>query len=192
MKRGKSVAQKLNISNRTLYTIISAFIIITAAFVVYAASPTSRQNPGHGYESVYLGPVYITNDTGYVGIGTTTPKAKLNVLGNLNTTGNVYALAFFYSSDRILKTNIQVLKGALENVLDLEGVSFNWKATGESSIGLIAQDVEKFYPEAVATDANGIKSVDYAKLVPVLIEAIKEQQSQIDTLKKEVAEMKSR
>ncbi|HOW37108.1 MAG TPA: tail fiber domain-containing protein [Candidatus Pacearchaeota archaeon] len=184
MKRGKSVTQKLNISNRTLYTIISVFIIIAAAFVVYAAAPKGV-NPGHDYTSVYLGPITITGDAGKVGIGVASPAEKLDVSGNIRAT------AFFYSSDRTLKTNILALKGALEKVLKLQGVSFDWKATGEPSIGLIAQDVEKVYPEAVATDANGIKSIDYSKLVAVLIEAVKEQQAQIDALEKEVAELKA-
>lgn len=184
MKRGKSVAQKLNISNRTLYTIISVFIIIAAAFIVYAASPTITPNPGHNYNNTYLGPIHIT-DAFKVGIGTTNPAEKLDVNGSIRAT------AFLYSSDRILKTNIRVLEGALDKVLQLQGVSFDWKATGEPSIGLVAQDVEKVYPEAVSTDAQGIKSVDYAKLVAVLIEAVKEQQAQIDALEKEVAELKA-
>lgn len=179
-------------SNRTLYTLISAFIIITAAFVVYAASPTSKPNPGHDYNSVYLGPVHITADAGNVGIGTTTPAQKLQVMGNITASQNVFATAFFYSSDRILKTNIRVLEGALDKVLQLQGVSFDWKATGEPSIGLIAQDVEKVYPEAVSTDAEGIKSIDYSKLVAVLIEAVKEQQAEIDVLEQEVAELKAK
>lgn len=186
MKRGKDMSKKFSISNRALYTLISAFIIIAAAFVVYAASPTSKPNPGHDYNTVYLGPVHITNDTGFVGIGATSPTQKLHV------NGSILATAFLYSSDRILKTNIRVLEGALDKVLQLQGVSFDWKATGEPSIGLIAQDVEKVYPEAVSTDTQGIKSVDYAKLVAVLIEAVKDQQAQIDALEKEVAELKAK
>ncbi len=185
MKRGKGM------SNRTLYTLISAFIIITAAFVVYAAAPKTV-NPGHTYDQVYLGPINITGDAGNVGIGTGVPTQRLHVFGNITASQNVFATAFFYSSDRILKTNIRVLEGALDKVLQLQGVSFDWKETGEPSIGLIAQDVEKVYPEAVSTSAEGIKSIDYSKLVAVLIEAVKEQQVQIDALEQEVAELKAK
>ena len=58
-------------------------------------------------------------------------------------------------------------------------------------IGVIAQDIEKYYPELVKTDANGYKSVDYSKLSVVLLEAIKEQQKLIDDLKNSNSVLKS-
>lgn len=61
----------------------------------------------------------------------------------------------------------------------------------DRQIGVIAQDVEKLYPEVVFTDKEGYKSVDYAKLTPVLIEAIKEQQNLIEALKQESAQLKA-
>ena len=113
---------------------------------------------------------------GNVGIGTTSPTQKLEVAGNVKATG------FLYSSDRELKTNIMQLENSLEKLKQLEGVSFNWKENGEEDIGLIAQDVEKVFPELVS-GTNGNKAVEYGNLVAVLIEAIKEQQKQIDELK---------
>ena len=64
---------------------------------------------------------------------------------------------------------------------NLRGVSYDWKETGEHEIGLIAEEVGAVIPEAVAYEANGqdAKGVDYSQLVPVLIEAIKEQQANI-------------
>jgi len=104
----------------------------------------------------------------------------------------VGANAFFYSSDRSLKTNITPLVGSLNKILHLQGVSFDWKGDGGESIGVIAQDVEKVYPELVNTDKKtGLKSVEYGNLVAPLIEAIKEQQKQIDELKAEVQSLKS-
>ena len=77
--------------------------------------------------------------------------------------------------------------------MSLRGVNFDWISTGKASIGLIAQEVEKILPEVVlnteecevgtAIIIDTIKSVDYSKIVSVLIEAIKEQQSQIEELK---------
>ena len=105
------------------------------------------------------------------------------VSGDNPSFGTVTASSFVYSSDKSLKTSIQQIPNALEKLKQLNGVSFNWKSSGEKSIGLIAQDVEKVYPEIVSTGENGLKAVDYAKLVAVLIEAVKEQQKQIDELK---------
>ena len=62
---------------------------------------------------------------------------------------------------------------------------------GYRQIGLIAQEVEKIYPELVLTDVDGYKSVDYSKLTPILVEAIKELKAENDKLKEDNASMKS-
>ena len=122
---------------------------------------------------------------GNVGIGTTTPTEKLEVAGN------VKAVGFFYSSDRSLKSEILPLTGSLDRVRRLQGMSFRWTDGDRRDIGLIAQDVEKVYPELVTTDrSSGLKSVEYGNLVAVLIEAVKEQQAQIQGLKVEMDRLK--
>jgi hypothetical protein len=85
-----------------------------------------------------------------------------------------------YSSKR-WKTNIQVIKDALEKVKRLEGVTYDWKANGKHDIGLIAEEVGKVIPEIVSYEANGQDAVglDYSRLVALLIEAIKEQEATI-------------
>ncbi|MCR4306484.1 MAG: tail fiber domain-containing protein, partial [Candidatus Yonathbacteria bacterium] len=97
-------------------------------------------------------------------------------------------------SDGRLKENITALTGALPKLEQINGVYFNKK--GELNhgreVGVIAQDVEKVLPEAVSEGEDGYKRVDYTKLVPLLIEAVKEQQAQIETLKQEVETLKSR
>jgi trimeric autotransporter adhesin len=96
-----------------------------------------------------------------------------------------------YASDASLKKDIGIIPDALSKVLDLKGVSFKWKDTGRADLGLIAQDVEKVFPQIVATDkSTGLKSVEYANIVAPLIEAMKEQQQQIDELKKEIEILK--
>ena len=90
---------------------------------------------------------------------------------------------FTNSSDERLKTNIVGITNAIEKVQKLNGVEFDWIDNGSHSIGVIAQDVEKVLPELVAEREDGMKGVDYGKLVAVLIEAIKEQQVQITDLK---------
>lgn len=130
-------------------------------------------------------------NNGNTGIGTISPGYKLQV-GNSGDGTSVGANAYYYISDKALKTNVSPLTGSLANVLKLQGVSFNWKSNGEPSIGVIAQDIEKVYPELVNTDkTTGYKSVEYGNLVAPLIEAVKEQQRQIDTLKAEVEALKA-
>jgi len=101
-------------------------------------------------------------------------------------------------SDINLKTNIRPFENPLEKITQINGVYYEWKpefyeSLGVSSgkqIGVIAQDVEKVLPELVHEGPDGYKSVDYSKLTAVLIEAIKEQQKQIEELQKEVELLK--
>jgi len=126
-------------------------------------------------------------ENGNVGIGTTNPGERLEV------NGNVKASAFWYSSDINLKQNIQNIPNALQKIQQLNGVYFQWKESGKDGVGVIAQDIEKVFPELVATDPNtGLKSVSYGNLVAPLIEAIKEQQKQIDELKAEIEVLKGK
>ena len=111
-----------------------------------------------------------------VGIGVPSPSVKLDV------GGDVRANAFFYSSDARLKTNVHRIENAYDKLVRLNGVSYNRIDTGRREYGLIAQEVEDVLPEVVLTDHNGYKSVDYSKIVPLLIEALKEQQQKIERL----------
>ena len=96
--------------------------------------------------------------------------------------GNFTAIAAGSPSDRRWKKNIEPLGSCLEKVSDLQGVSYEWDMeahpdsgfTPGRQIGLVAQDVEKVVPELVSEDKDGYKSVSYAKLTAVLVEAVKE------------------
>ncbi len=104
---------------------------------------------------------------------------------------NVYADAFEVRSDKNLKKNINYIENALSKVINLDGVIFEWKNNeGDEHMGLIAQDVEHIIPEVVGMDNQGYKTIAYEELIPVLIEAIKEQQNQIEELKQENKELK--
>jgi hypothetical protein len=98
----------------------------------------------------------------------------VGVLGAMNVGGDVVAYA---SSDERLKDNIHAIPNALEKVKKLSGVTFEWNNLSDktgSDIGVIAQEVEKVLPEIVVTREDGYKAVRYEKLIPLLIEAIKE------------------
>lgn len=93
-------------------------------------------------------------------------------------------------SDKRYKDDIKNLEAALGDVVQLQGVTYKWKKdeypdknfTTGKQIGLIAQDVENIIPELVETNSEGYKSIDYSKISVLLIEAIKEQQKQIENL----------
>jgi hypothetical protein len=119
--------------------------------------------------------------TGKVGIGTTNATSKLHVIGDVRVSGDIAAANFNSTSDISLKGNIKIIEDPIEKVLQLNGVTFNWKENQKPSIGVIAQELEKVLPELVTQ--GDIKSVNYNGLIGLLIEAIKEQQKQIDELK---------
>ena len=99
---------------------------------------------------------------------------------------------FNNTSDERLKENIKPIDNALADICQLEGVSFDWKDSGASGQGFIAQQVEPIIPEVVNTDADtSMKSINYVGLIGHLVEAIKTQQTQIDDLKDEIQSMKS-
>jgi len=121
----------------------------------------------------------ITNGTGNVGVGLTTPSEKLEV------NGNVKAAAYLYTSDRRLKTDIETIDHAVEKILSLRGVEFNWKNSGKHELGLIAQEVEEIEPNLVVTSSvDGMKSVKYGNVVALLIEAMKVEHQSIEENKK--------
>ena len=104
----------------------------------------------------------------------------------------------FSSSDKRFKENLIPIKGSLDKLTSISGYEFDWipndkhHAYGDRhDVGVIAQEVEKVLPEVVQTRDSGFKAVKYEKMIPLLIEGIKEQQEQIDELKKEVEELKN-
>jgi hypothetical protein len=99
------------------------------------------------------------------------------------STGTLSATIHTSTSDITVKTDIHIIENGLDIVKSLEGVSFKWKNNGDKSYGVIAQQVEKIIPDVV-TEIDGTKSVNYSALIGFLIEAIKDQQKEIDDLKK--------
>jgi hypothetical protein len=106
----------------------------------------------------------------------------------LYVNGSTYSLGGFTSSDIRWKKDLQPLDNKIDGLMELNGYKFNWrkdefpdmKFDNETQIGLIAQEVEKVFPELVRTDDKGYKAVSYEKLSVLLLEGMKEQQEQIN------------
>ena len=120
-----------------------------------------------------------------VGIGTTAPIGY-----KLNVNGIVYSQDLQIFSDSNFKTDILPVTNAVSKLQQMHGITFSFidDPTKRRRVGLMAQDVEAVVPEAVLEN-NGRKSLAYANLVGVLVEAIKEQQSSIDDLRTRLAEL---
>jgi hypothetical protein len=147
---------------------------------------------------------------GNVGIGVTAPADKLSVAGvvapsadntwsmgksSLRWSAVWSANGSIQTSDVRLKTNIAPLEYGLKEVMQLNPVRYNWKEdpNGNNKIGLLAQDVRAVIPEVVSGDEQKENlGLNYAELVPVLVNAIKEQEQQIDAIEKSIRNLKKK
>jgi hypothetical protein len=120
--------------------------------------------------------------------------AAINSYVSARLTGDVIATGIITAnSDIKLKENIEIINNALEKVNQIRGVTFTRNDQDDKQkrhAGVIAQEVEKVLPEVVIEGNDGIKSVAYGNFVGLLIEAIKEQQTQINTLKEQIESIK--
>jgi hypothetical protein len=167
-------------------------------YYYYAGSNSTSNRLSLGLHSV--DDVLNVLGSGNVMIGTTTDNGgKLGVNGEIRSSNEITA---YYSSDSRLKENVRVIANPLEKLEQIRGVYFDWKDEhiqtrgGEDGyfvrkqdVGVIAQEVEAVLPEIVATRDNGTKVVKYEKLVALLIEAVKEQQQQINQISQQLAKL---
>ena len=185
----------------------------TGAFYFNSSSHGIRR--ASGTNDVYC---YTTSGTLYLGAGgSSTTHVRVTSGGDvgigvspsykLDVNGNIHATAFPASSDIRFKKNITPLENSLEKVKKLQGVRYEWNEFINSVrdgyklnvpiIGLIAQDVEKIVPEIIelwrlSDDCQDARSIDYPRLIPVLIEAIKEQQIIIENQNQKIENLISR
>jgi len=127
-------------------------------------------------------PIFATDAT-----GNRAPKTDSSALTYNASTGTLAATNVNSTSDANLKENIETIVGSIDILKDINGVKFVWKELGTPSVGVIAQDVEKVLPELVSERGdNGTKSVNYNGLVGVLIEAVKELSSRVESLENQL------
>ena len=162
--------------------------------ILFGTGNTALPN---GYFEVRQGTVtnlVIARSTGNVGIGTTTPNDKLQVIGDIRvgtSTSNGCIKSFdgtgiigTCSSDERLKTDIADLSdGMLDKLVNLKVVTYRWNDTAKdlnkvdtsvTNYGLIAQNVEQFLPDLVSTDSNGYKQVNYSRIPLYLLKSVQE------------------
>jgi len=138
--------------------------------------------------STFSGDLYTTADVTFnagftANAASTITSGGLYVTGIGTFTGDVWAAGTQYTSDRRLKENIEPLIVSMDDVFKLQGVSFDWKEDQYSrgkQIGFIAQEVREIFPDVVKIGDDGIHSMNYQGLIPVMIEALKELQQAQD------------
>ena len=131
--------------------------------------------------------IYYSGAGSNVGINNANPAYALDVNGAIN------CATIYYFSDGRLKTNVATLSDALDKITALRGVGYDWRRedypgmnfSPVHQLGFIAQEIEQVLPEAVTRDPQGRYSVAYAEVIPVLVEAVKEERRKTDAALKE-------
>ena len=141
----------------------SAYSFSTSAPAFVIGNGANSSNKSDAFKVMFNGDTTVSND--------------------LTVSGDVVI-----SSDARLKSNIVSLGSTLPKLLQIDGKSYEMK--GKQKIGVLAQEIQEVFPELVTEDSNEMLAVNYQGLVPVLINALKEQQSEIETYRDEVSELK--
>jgi hypothetical protein len=117
-----------------------------------------------------------------INTGSITTSSNVTVGGNITTAGAINAagdIIAFYTSDERLKDNVKTITSALDKIDNIRGVEYDWNVDLQAThaghdVGVLAQEIESVIPEAVVTRPDGYKAVNYEKIIPLLIQAIKE------------------
>jgi len=158
---------------------------ITIGYIAQVPTATANNQLSIGNSIYGLG---MGTATPKIGIGNSTPTVALDVTGDVKVSGVLST-----PSDMRLKKDIETLTDVLSKIEQLRGVRYEYKdqqkyAVGPQ-VGVIAQELQKVFPELVRTDPDGFLSVNYSQLTGVLIQAVKEQQQEIDLLKKQMKQV---
>lgn len=187
-----------NIVQIPLFTIVFTFLFsifqLTAQestlnpdFLIFETTPASTQGSIYGLNGINI-------QNGNVGISIVPANGcKLDVGGTIHSNGNLTA------SDARFKNNIRPIKKSMEKLLEIQGVSYDYKTTEfktknfpeTKQFGLIAQELETVFPELVRTFDDGYKAINYDGLIPVLIEALKTEHAEKEAQHKEIKSLKN-
>jgi hypothetical protein len=146
-----------------------------------------------------LGPARLSGSSSFFGPRLIFRSFYVSGVDNSYFDGDVWANGVRLTSDARLKENLATIDDPLSKIQSMRGVSFNFKENSarphlnshERRLGVLAQEVQQAVPEAVSAAPDGYLAVHYEALVPVLIEAVKAQQRQIDSLRGEIDSLKA-
>ena len=167
-----------NVTNLTSATSSYVQNSSTASFVTFSQTSSfiTSQQTGSFATTAEIGTFAITGSNHFLG--------DQYITGRVYATGDITAYA---TSDSRLKDNVTPIESSLDKITQIGGYEFDWNNSSEYSgthdVGVIAQEIEKVLPEVVVERSNGYKAVRYEKIVPLLIQAIKELKDQVEELK---------
>ena len=140
--------------------------------------------------------VYVDQKMG-VGVSNDSITHAITLPDNADESGRIKANAYMTYSSQRFKTDVEVIENPIETIQNLRGVTFTWKKNDQKDYGFIAEEVGKELPIIVEWDNNNSAgetpralSMDYTRIIPILLEGIKSQQNQIDNLKDEIKSLK--
>ena len=151
--------------------------------------------------------VYFVTDVDFESNVNVTGSLNVNSILNVTGEGRFSAdVVAYYSSDRRFKDNIFTIESPIDKIKKISGVEFDWNEKGPAwtrskefgntsgalhDIGVVAQEIQEILPEAVRTRKDGYLSVNYEKIIPLLIEGIKEQQTTIEDLQSRIKKLEN-
>ena len=206
-----TATQNLNLDNNSITNVLTGtFASITASGDVhiigtlYGGSPLKiagsleiHDTENDGEVSARLGSSGAPNKfKGYVGFNMASDNLITHAITLPNTSvgnsGSMKAYSYETYSSLRFKENVHTIQNPMNKAMQLRGVTFDWKDTGRKDIGFIAEEVGKVIPEVVTYDASGenVESMSYQKLVSVLFECVKEQQTEITKIKEDLQILK--
>ena len=181
----EAAAEKMKLDSTGVLTLNgpSGSLVIPDAGTIGSASDTNAI----GISSGGVVSISATTASSSTTTGALTVGGGAGIAGALYVGGQAYAAAFQATSDSRLKSDVVEIAGAVGKIQQIRGVDFVWKESGKSDTGVIAQEVEQVLPHVVSETEAGTKTVDYSRITALLIQAVKEQQDQIDELKAIIA-----
>ena len=163
--------------------------------------PSSDSARALGTSALQWSTAYVDEVESATGGLTLTTAGGIAVAGTANasgyllelpTTGDARARAWVTYSSARHKTNVQTVKNPIDTVKSLRGVTYDWKGTGQADVGFIAEEVGAIVPEVVSFGKDGrAEGIDYGRLTSVLVEAMKQQQGEIEKLQSVVHNLTS-
>ena len=184
--------------SNNLLTLKGGKLSVEGNIYPYLNNTYSLGDSTYRWANLYLGSTATINFNGNVVLTHSSNTLAMTGAssGGFTCDGDITA---FKSSDKRLKDNIVKIENPIEKIKKIGGYNFEWNKLGEkhtinkgNDVGVIAQEIEDVLPEATTTRDNGYKAVQYEKIVPLLIECIKDQQNMIENLQGQIDEIKSK